>query len=72
MAKIRGIIRKSDLEGGHTQLVAEDGTTYAVEGTAAVHQPDGTRVEVEGTVDRAAFSLAMTGPVLKVTSVKVL
>src|SRR6185295_5633770 len=28
MAKYRGTVKRSDLEGGHWQLVADDGTTY--------------------------------------------
>lgn len=69
MAKIRGTVRRSDLEGGHWQLEADDGTTYVLDGTDGSAQ-DGARVEVDGKVDREAMSLAMTGPVLKVRSVR--
>lgn len=72
VAKIRGTLRRSDLEGGHMQLVAEDGTTYEVEGSDPLLSRDGLRVEVEGTIDRGAFSIAMTGPRLKVKSVRAL
>lgn len=72
MAKIRGTLKKSDLEGGHMQLLAEDGTTYEIEGQDPLLSRDGARVEIEGSVDRAAFSLAMTGPRLKVKSVRAL
>jgi hypothetical protein len=70
MAKFRGTIRKSDLEGGHLQLVAEDGTVYELEGSDNLLGRDGARVEIEGSVDRAALSFAMTGPRLKVRTVK--
>lgn len=70
MAKFRGTIRRSDLEGGHYQLVADDGTTYEVQGTDAALTQDGARVEVEGAIDKGVMSIAMTGPTLKVTAVK--
>jgi hypothetical protein len=70
MAKMRGTIRKSDLEGGFYQLVADDGTTYEVEGADPLLRKDGARVEVDGNVDRGAMSIAMTGPRLKVKSVR--
>lgn len=70
MPKFRGTIRRNDLEGGHFQLVADDGTAYQVEGSDPALKQDGARVEVEGAVDKGAMSFAMTGPILKVTSVK--
>jgi hypothetical protein len=70
MAKFRGTIRRNDLEGGHFQLVAEDGTAYQIEGADAALSEEGARVEVEGAVDKGALSFAMTGPILKVKSVK--
>jgi hypothetical protein len=70
MPKFRGTIRHNDLEGGHFQLVAEDGTAYQVQGTDAALSEDGAQVEVEGTIDRGAMSFAMTGPILKVKSVR--
>jgi len=70
MAKISGTIRRSELEGGHYQLVADDGTTYEVEGSDPALAQDGARVEVDGAVDRNALSFTMTGPRLKVKSVR--
>ena len=70
MAKFRGTVRKSDLEGGHFQLHADDGTTYELEGGGADLRSDGARVEVEGAVDRGSMSIAMTGPRLKVKSAR--
>ena len=70
MAKFRGTVRHSDLEGGHWQLEAEDGTTYVLEGTTGAIEADGARVEIDGAVDKDAMGFAMTGPILKVKSVK--
>jgi len=70
MAKFRGTIRRSDLEGGHWQLVADDGTTYVLEGATASVEQDGAKVEIGGAVDRQAMGIAMTGPTLKVKAAK--
>ena len=75
MAKFRGTLRRSDLEGGHWQLVTDGGEAYTLEraspgtdggGTLV----DGARVEIVGEVDRQALSFTMTGPTLIVKSVK--
>jgi hypothetical protein len=70
MAKFHGTVRRSDLEGGHWQLVAEDGTTYVLEGAMRGIEQDGARVEIDGAVDRDAMGIAMTGPTLRVKSGK--
>jgi hypothetical protein len=70
MAKFRGTVRRSDLEGGHWQLVAPDGTTYVLEGDTQAIEQDGANVEVDGAVDRDVMSFAMTGPTLKVKSAR--
>ncbi|HVU49361.1 MAG TPA: hypothetical protein VHL80_01680 [Polyangia bacterium] len=70
MAKYRGTIRRSDLEGGHWQLEGDDGTTYVLEGAPADVAKDGAKVEVDGKVDEGVMSIAMTGPTLKVKSAK--
>jgi Protein of unknown function (DUF5818) len=70
MAKYRGTIKKNDLEGGHWQLEADDGTTYVLEGAPAAVAHDGAKVEIEGKVDDDAMGFAMTGPTLKVKSAK--
>jgi len=66
MAKFRGTVRRSDLEGGHWQLEAEDGETYVLEGATGALATDGARVEIDGAVDEDAMGIAMTGPILKV------
>jgi hypothetical protein len=70
MGKFRGTVRRSDLEGGHWQLEADDGTTYVLEGTTGGIEQDGAKVEIDGAVDRDAMGFAMTGPTLRVTSAK--
>ena len=70
MAKICGTIRKSDLEGGVYQLVAEDGEIYEIEGTDPLLRKEGAKVEVDGHVDKQAMSFSMSGPRLKVKSIK--
>lgn len=75
MAKYRGTLRRSDLEGGHWQLVTDSGDTYILErkslgGEGDVTLVDGVKVEIAGNVDRQALSFMMTGPVLIVTSIK--
>jgi hypothetical protein len=68
MAKYRGTVRRSDLEGGHWQLEAEDGTTYVLEGATRGIEQHGAKVEVEGAVEKDVMGFAMTGPVLRVKS----
>ena len=70
MAKYRGTIRHSDLEGGHFQLQADDGTTYVLEADGVDAGMDGARVEVDGSVDQNAMSFAMTGPVLAAKKIR--
>jgi hypothetical protein len=72
MGKFRGTVRRNDLEGGHWQLEAEDGTTYVLEGATGAIASDGARVEIDGAVDKDAMGFAMTGPILKVTGGKLL
>jgi hypothetical protein len=70
MAKYRGTVRRNDLEGGHWQLEADDGTTYTLEGAPNAIAQDGAKVEIDGAVDGDAMGFAMTGPILKVKSGK--
>jgi hypothetical protein len=70
MGKLRGTIRKSDLEGGVYQLVADDGTIYELEGNDPLLRKEGAKVEIDGSVDKNALSFSMTGPRVKVKSVK--
>ena len=70
MAKYRGTVRRNDLEGGHWQLEADDGTAYVLEGAPTAIEQDGAKVEIDGAVDEEAMGFAMTGPILKVKSAR--
>ena len=70
MGKFRGTVRRSDLEGGHWQLEADDGTTYVLEDAPQAIAQDGAKVEIDGAVDRNVMGFAMTGPTLRVKSGK--
>ena len=67
MAKFHGTIKQSDLEGGHWLLVASDGHEYQLVGGS--DYAAGQQVDIEGAVDKGAMGLAMTGPILKVTTI---
>ena len=70
MGKFHGTVRRSDLEGGHWQLVADDGTTYVLEGATRSIEQDGAKVEIDGAVAKDVMGIAMTGPTLRVKSGK--
>jgi hypothetical protein len=70
MAKFRGTVRRNDLEGGHWQLEADDGTHYVLEGAIHAIEQDGAKVEIDGAVDKNAMGFAMTGPILRVKTGK--
>ncbi|MGN6104553.1 MAG: DUF5818 domain-containing protein [Kofleriaceae bacterium] len=69
--KLKGTIRRNDLEGGHWVLETESGETYQLVGQAHSFK-DGMKAEVEGKVDKAAMGIGMTGPHFTVQSVKAL
>lgn len=66
MPKYKGTIRKNDLEGGFWELHTDSGERYQLSGGDASLHHDGVRVEIDGHVDRNAFTFGMTAPVLKV------
>jgi hypothetical protein len=68
MSKLVGTLKKSDLEGGHWILETEDGDTYQLKGKLG-QLKDGTKVRVEGKVDRGAMGIGMTGPSLHVEKI---
>jgi hypothetical protein len=70
MAKFHGTVRRSDLEGGHWQLEADDGTTYVLDGATTGIEQDGAKVEIDGAVAGDVMGIAMTGPTLRVKSGK--
>ena len=68
--KLKGTIRKNDLEGGFWELEADDGERYQLRGGGDGLCVEGQRVEVEGSVDKGGFGIGMTGPYLDVKSWK--
>jgi hypothetical protein len=62
--KLKGTIRRSGLEGGLWMLETEKGN-YQLLGKLDGAK-DGIKVEVEGSVDKAAMGIGMVGPQLHV------
>lgn len=59
--KLKGTIRRTELEGGHWVLEVDGGERYQLTG-ATDGAKDGMRAEVEGKVDKEAMGFAMVGP----------
>lgn len=60
--KISGQVKFRDVETGVWTLVADDGTTYLLDGGDRKIKKDGSRIEADGTVDDESLGLAMVGP----------
>ncbi len=71
MAKLKGKVVRSDLEGGFWTLEAEDGETYKLEGGGADLLQKGVRAEVEGALEEA-MGIGFGAPVLTVKKYKIL
>jgi len=71
MAKYKGKVVKSDLEGGLWQLETDEGDVYVLDGGGADLRNAGARVEVDGAVDGGAMGIGFGTPVLKVKKYKV-
>ncbi|MGE0867786.1 MAG: hypothetical protein AB7P03_04430 [Kofleriaceae bacterium] len=69
--KLKGKIRRSDLEGGMWMLDADGGESYQLVG-ALDGIKDGINAEVEGSVDRNAMGFGMAGPQLTVQKIRAL
>lgn len=70
MATFRGTIHKNDLEGGIWELHAEDGERYQLRGGPDTLRVSGQKVEISGKIDKGAFGIGMTGPILDVSTWK--
>ena len=70
MATYRGTIAKNDLEGGFWELKTDDGSSYQLRGGDDGLRVEGQKVEIEGSVDKEAFGIGMTGAYLDVSSWK--
>lgn len=71
MAKLKGKVVRSDLEGGFWTLEAEDGTTYKLEGGGADLLKAGVRAEIDGKLEQA-MGIGFGAPVLTVKNYKIL
>ncbi len=71
MAKLKGKVTRSDLEGGFWTLEAEDGSTYKLEGGDAGLLKSGARVEVDGNLEQA-MGIGFGAPVLTVKKYRIL
>jgi hypothetical protein len=72
MAKYKGKVSRSDLEGGYFTLEADDGTSYKLEGGGADLLKPGVRAEIDGAVEEGAMGIGFGAPLLKVKKYKVL
>lgn len=63
--KLKGTIRRSDLEGGLWTLETDKGETYQLTGSLDGAK-DGAAAEVEGKVDKGAMGFGMMGPQFEV------
>jgi len=59
--KLKGTIRRNDLEGGHWTIETDGGDTYQLSG-ALDGAKDGMKAELEGKVDKGAMGIGMMGP----------
>ena len=65
--KLTGKVAFRDVETGVWVLEADSGTTYLLAGGDRHIKKDGARIEAHGDVDEEAVTLAMIGPVFKVS-----
>jgi len=69
--KLKGIVNRTDVEGGHWLFKSEDGDVYQLTGDLSACK-EGARVEVEGRIDREAVGFGMLGPHFTVNKMKAL
>ncbi len=70
MAKFKGKVGRSDLEGGFWTFETEDGDEYKLEGGGKDLLKAGVKAEIEGTVAEAEMGIGFGAPILKVTGYK--
>lgn len=71
MAKFKGKVVRSDLEGGFWTLEGDDGSSYKLEGGGADLLKPGARAEIEGHVAEA-MGIGFGMAVLTVKNYKIL
>ena len=59
--KLKGTIKRNDLEGGHWTIETDKGERYQLVGELDSCK-DGMKAEVEGKVDKGMMGIGMTGP----------
>lgn len=67
--KLKGTIRRSDLEGGHWVLETDGGDTYQLVGKVDGCK-DGLKAEVDGKVQKDMMGIGMTGPHFSVDAIR--
>ena len=67
--KLKGTIRRNDLEGGHWMIESDGGDMYQLVGKVDGCK-DGMKAEVEGKVGKGAMGIGMTGPHFTVSHIK--
>lgn len=70
MASYKGTIKKNDLEGGIWELHTDDGKRYQLRGGDNSLRVAGQKVEVQGSINKDAMGIGMTGPYLEISSWK--
>ena len=71
MAKLTGVIQRSDLEGGMWVIQTDGGDQYQLAGHTKGLQA-GKRAELDGNIERSQMSFGMSGAIFTVRSVKLL
>ncbi len=66
--RITGTIHYSDLEGGHWIIKSQDGTSYIPIEVPEQLKYDGAHVKVSATKIEGAFSMMMTGELIRIIS----
>jgi hypothetical protein len=69
--KLKGTIRRNDLEGGLWMFETDGGDRYQLVGELDACK-DGMKAEVEGKVDKGTMGIGMSGPSLTVAKIKAL
>ncbi len=73
--KLKGTIRRNDLEGGHWVIETDGGDNYQLVGSLDAVKDgikDGMKAEVEGKIDKGAMGIGMTGPLFAVDKITAL
>ena len=67
--KLTGMVKRTELEGGHWVLRTDKGDQYQLVGQVE-GLSDGARFEIEGNVDKQAMGFGMVGAHFNVSKIK--